>query len=208
MKTSAPSSSVSRAQVNCEWTAPAPGVRPGAALNDYLLKSTEWAQRVAVFVNGSGRQPSARETKRLQTRERLMGAADCRVQAIRPRRGRRRRDRDCRRGRTRHVLLPFPHQGTRAAGTGAARRGAHRQTARPLRGSNDDLASMLEEAVRLVMGLERRLGAALFKDFLALHFSQTRPADESRGTPSHRDGGAGDRACASRVVRWISMSTR
>ena len=30
------------------------------------------------------------------------------------------------------------------------------------------------------MGLERRLGALLFKDFLALHFSQTRPAaDES-----------------------------
>jgi hypothetical protein len=38
--------------------------------------------------------------------------------------------------------------------------------------------------VRLVMGLERRLGAVLFKDFLALHFSQTRPpADESREHP-------------------------
>ena len=33
------------------------------------------------------------------------------------------------------------------------------------------------------MGLERRLGAALFKDFLALHFSQTRPADESTEHP-------------------------
>ena len=33
------------------------------------------------------------------------------------------------------------------------------------------------------MGLERRLGAVLFKDFLALHFSQTRPADESRKHP-------------------------
>ena len=51
------------------------------------------------------------------------------------------------------------------------------------------------EAVRLVMGLERRLGAVLFKDFLALHFSQTRPADEeSRRTPGDRGGGTGDRA--------------
>jgi len=44
--------------------------------------------------------------------------------------------------------------------------------------SNDDIRSVLNEAIRLVMGLERRLGALLFKDFLALHFSQTRPADE------------------------------
>jgi hypothetical protein len=33
------------------------------------------------------------------------------------------------------------------------------------------------------MGLERRLGATLFKDFLALHFSQTRPTDESKQHP-------------------------
>jgi AcrR family transcriptional regulator len=46
-----------------------------------------------------------------------------------------------------------------------------------------DLAATLNEAVRLVMGLERRLGAILFKDFLALHFSQTRPTDESREHP-------------------------
>jgi AcrR family transcriptional regulator len=41
-----------------------------------------------------------------------------------------------------------------------------------------DLESALTEAVRLVLGLERRLGELLFKDFLALHFSQTRPAAE------------------------------
>ena len=41
-----------------------------------------------------------------------------------------------------------------------------------------DLSAVLEEAVRLVMGLERRLGDVLFNDFLALHFSQTRPFDE------------------------------
>jgi AcrR family transcriptional regulator len=49
--------------------------------------------------------------------------------------------------------------------------------------SNGNLSSILTEAVRLVMGLERRLGAVLFKDFLALHFSQTRPVDESREHP-------------------------
>lgn len=49
--------------------------------------------------------------------------------------------------------------------------------------SERDLTSTLNEAVRLVMGLERRLGPVLFKDFLALHFSQTRPRDESREHP-------------------------
>ena len=44
--------------------------------------------------------------------------------------------------------------------------------------SNDDLAAALNESVRLVLGLERRLGDVLFKDFLALHFSQTRPPAE------------------------------
>jgi AcrR family transcriptional regulator len=51
-------------------------------------------------------------------------------------------------------------------------------------GSEHDLSATLSEAVRLVMGLERRLGPVLFKDFLALHFSQTRPpSDESRQHP-------------------------
>jgi AcrR family transcriptional regulator len=45
------------------------------------------------------------------------------------------------------------------------------------------LESILQEAVRLVLGLERRLGSLLFKDFLALHFSQTRPVDESTEHP-------------------------
>ena len=46
------------------------------------------------------------------------------------------------------------------------------------------LPSTLTEAVRLVMGMERRLGAVLFKDFLALHFSPTRPpANESGQHP-------------------------
>jgi len=58
-----------------------------------------------------------------------------------------------------------------------------KQFARFLAESDHDLAATLNEAVRLVMGLERRLGAVLFKDFLALHFSQTRPADESKEHP-------------------------
>jgi len=45
------------------------------------------------------------------------------------------------------------------------------------------LSAILEETVRLIVGLERRLGDALFKDFLALHFSQTRPTDESTEHP-------------------------
>ena len=123
-------------------------------------------------------RPSARETKRLQTRERLLGAA----------------------------VAEFKRSGIAAADVGAivtAAGVAHgtfffhfptkehvllelerreeeriaKQLAR-FAASNDDLPSTLNEAVRLVMGLERRLGAVLFKDFLALHFSQTRPADE------------------------------
>ncbi len=128
-------------------------------------------------------KPSARETKRLQTRERLMGAA----------------------------IAEFKRAGMAAADVGAivtAAGVAHgtfffhfptkehvlleleqreeeriaKQLAR-FTGSKRDLPSTLNEAVRLVMGLERRLGAVLFKDFLALHFSQTRPADESRQHP-------------------------
>jgi len=129
-------------------------------------------------------KPSARETKRLQTRERLMGAA----------------------------IAEFKRSGIAAADVGAivtAAGVAHgtfffhfptkehvllelerreeeriaKQFARYLADSAHDLSSTLNEAVRLVMGLERRLGAVLFKDFLALHFSQTRPTDESKEHP-------------------------
>jgi AcrR family transcriptional regulator len=50
--------------------------------------------------------------------------------------------------------------------------------ARYLSGTHD-LASTLDHVVHLITGLERRLGPSLFKEFLALHFSPTRPsADE------------------------------
>ena len=128
-------------------------------------------------------KPSAREAKRLQTRERLMGAA----------------------------IAEFKRSGLAAADVGAivaAAGVAHgtfffhfptkehvlleleqreeERIAKQLERYVDatrDLSSTMEEAVRLILGLERRLGAALFKDFLALHFSQTRPTDESKQHP-------------------------
>ncbi|MDH6245679.1 TetR/AcrR family transcriptional regulator [Mycobacterium sp. OTB74] len=42
-------------------------------------------------------------------------------------------------------------------------------------GGTHDLASALDHVVHLITGLERRLGPSLFKEFLALHFSPTRP---------------------------------
>ncbi|GFM17341.1 MULTISPECIES: TetR family transcriptional regulator [Mycobacteriaceae] len=124
-------------------------------------------------------KPSARETKRLQTRERLMGAA----------------------------VAEFKRSGIAAADVGAivaAAGVAHgtfffhfptkehvllelerreeeriaKQLAR-FAADNHDLAQTFGEAIRLIAGLERRLGGVLFKDFLALHFSQTRPQTDA-----------------------------
>lgn len=121
---------------------------------------------------------SARGAKRLQTRERLMGAA----------------------------IAEFKRSGMAEADVGAivaAAGVAHgtfffhfptkehvllelerreedrmvKQFGRFLK-SERELSEVLGEAVRLVVVLERRLGDSLFKDFLALHFSQTRPPSE------------------------------
>ena len=121
---------------------------------------------------------SARDSKRMQTRERLLGAAVAEFK---------------RSGMTEADV------GTIVAAAGVAhgtfffhfptkehvlveveRREEDRmakQLHRFMR-SQQDLTAVLEEAVRLVSGLERRLGSLLFKDFLALHFSQTRPPAE------------------------------
>jgi AcrR family transcriptional regulator len=128
-------------------------------------------------------KPSAREAKRLQTRERLMGAA----------------------------IAEFKRSGLATADVGAivtAAGVAHgtfffhfptkehvllelerreeeriaKQLDRYVEATRD-LSSTMMEAVRLILGLERRLGVVLFKDFLALHFSQTRPTDESKEHP-------------------------
>ncbi|MBB5911251.1 AcrR family transcriptional regulator [Nocardia transvalensis] len=125
---------------------------------------------------------SAREVRRLQTRERLLGAA----------------------------VSEFKRMGMAAADVGAIvaaagvahgtfffhfptkehvllaleQREEERITAQFARvfDTDHDLASALQEAVRLVLGLERRLGEVLFKDLLALHFSQTRTAVEAENT--------------------------
>lgn len=121
---------------------------------------------------------SVRETKRLQTRERLYGAA----------------------------IAEFKRSGLVGADVGAivaAAGVAHGtfffhfptkehvllelETREEERMTNQlsrfataehSLADALQEAVRLVMSLERRLGTVLFRDVLALHFSQTRPPAE------------------------------
>jgi AcrR family transcriptional regulator len=128
-------------------------------------------------------KPSAREAKRLQTRERLMGAAiaefkrsgitNADVGAIVTAAG------------VAHGTFFF-HFPTKQHVLLELERREEERIAKQLgrcAESKRDLSSILEESVRLVLGLERRLGAVLFKDFLALHFSQTRPADESNEHP-------------------------
>ena len=128
-------------------------------------------------------RPSAREAKRLQTRERLMGAAiaefkrsgiaEADVSAIVTAAGVAHGTFFFHFPTKEHVLLELEHREEERIAKELGRFVASRH----------DLSSTLKEAVRLVVGLERRLGAVLFKDFLALHFSQTRPVDESKEHP-------------------------
>ena len=128
-------------------------------------------------------KPSAREAKRLQTRERLLGAAiaefkrggmaDADVGSIVAAAG------------VAHGTFFF-HFPTKEHVLLELERREEERIAKQLDRYVDDtrdLSATLREAVRLVAGMERRLGASLFKDFLALHFSQTRPADESKEHP-------------------------
>src|ERR1700753_397572 len=113
---------------------------------------------------------SAREAKRLQTRERLMGAAiaefkrtgmaDADVSAIVAAAG------------VAHGTFFFHFPTKEHVLLALERREEDRiakQFAQFLK-SKHDLGSALREAVRVVIGLESRLGDILFKDFLALHF--------------------------------------
>ncbi|MBX5488820.1 TetR family transcriptional regulator [Mycolicibacterium hassiacum] len=128
-------------------------------------------------------KPSAREAKRLQTRERLMGAAiaefkragmaDADVGAIVAAAG------------VAHGTFFF-HFPTKQHVLLELERREEERIAKQLgrfADAEQDLAAVLREAVRLVLGLERRLGPVLFKDFLALHFSQNRPTDERNEHP-------------------------
>jgi AcrR family transcriptional regulator len=121
---------------------------------------------------------SAREAKRLQTRERLMGAAvaeftragmaEADVSAIVAAAGVAHGTFFFHFPTKEHVLLELERrEEDRIA----------KQFAQFLK-TKHTLASALDEAVRLVVGLEHRLGYLLFNDFLALHFSQTRPQTE------------------------------
>ncbi|HEX2212977.1 MAG TPA: TetR/AcrR family transcriptional regulator [Mycobacterium sp.] len=119
---------------------------------------------------------TTREAKRLQTRERLLGAAiaefkragmaDADVGAIVSAAGVAHGTFFFHFPTKEHVLLELER---REEARIAKRFATFTKT-------HDDLASALQEAVRLILGLERRLGVVLFKDFLALHFSRTRPS--------------------------------
>jgi AcrR family transcriptional regulator len=128
-------------------------------------------------------KPSARETKRLATRERLLGAAigefkragmaDADVGSIVMAAGVAHGTFFFHFPTKEHVLLELERREEERIA---------KQLDRYVEAAHD-LPSTLREAVRLILGLERRLGASLFKDFLALHFSQTRPTDESKEHP-------------------------
>ncbi len=121
---------------------------------------------------------STREAKRLQTRERLLGAAiaefkrsgmaEADVSAIVTAAGVAHGTFFFHFPTKQHVLLELERREEERI---------DKQLGQFL-ASRHDLRAALDEAVRLVMGLERRLGDVLFKDFLALHFSQTRPPEE------------------------------
>lgn len=121
---------------------------------------------------------SVRETRRLQTRERLLGAAiaefkrsgmaEADVGAVVAAAGVAHGTFFFHFPTKEHVLLELEQREEARIATAFTR---FLQT-------QPDLAAALDEAVRLVVTLERRLGDLLFKDFLALHFSQTRPAGE------------------------------
>ncbi|SRX80475.1 hypothetical protein [Sorangium cellulosum So0157-2] [Mycolicibacterium parafortuitum] len=132
---------------------------------------------------------TAREAKRLQTRERLLGAAiaefkragmaDADVGAIVAAAGVAHGTFFFHFPTKEHVLLELER---REEDRIAKRFATFAKT-------HHDLASTLREAADLVMGLERRLGAVLFKDFLALHFSPTRPpAAASRANDTEHGG--------------------
>lgn len=128
-------------------------------------------------------KPSARDAKRLQTRERLLGAAiaefkragmaDADVGSIVTAAGVAHGTFFFHFPTKEHVLLELEQREEERI----AKQLDRFMNAAP------DLTATLREAARLIVGLERRLGASLFKDFLALHFSQTRPKDESKEHP-------------------------
>src|SRR5690242_9442712 len=122
---------------------------------------------------------SAREAKRLQTRERLFGAAvaefkragmaEADVGAIVASAGVAHGTFFFHFPTKEHVLLEMEHREEERIANQFGRFVAKEHT----------LDGSYGEAVRLVLAIERRFGPVLFKDLLALHFSPTRPQSES-----------------------------
>src|SRR6478609_8110532 len=123
-------------------------------------------------------KPSARETRRLQTRQRLLDAAVAEfkrvgmsgadVNAIATAAGVAHGTFFFHFPSKEHVLLELESREEARMATDFAR----------FLGGTHDLIAALNEAVHLVTGLEQRLGSLLFKELLALHFSPTRPTKD------------------------------
>ncbi|MGV0745224.1 TetR/AcrR family transcriptional regulator [Mycolicibacterium sp. XJ870] len=121
---------------------------------------------------------SARELRRLQTRERILGAAIAEFQASGMAGadvGAIVRAAGVAHGTfffhfpsKEHVLLELEQREEARMATEFAR----------FLDASHDLATALTEVVHLVTRLEQRLGPLLFKEFLALHFSPTRPTND------------------------------
>lgn len=121
---------------------------------------------------------SARELRRLQTRERILGAAIAEFQAsgmagadvgaIVSAAGVAHGTFFFHFPSKEHVLLELERREEARMAT---------EFVRYLRRSHD-LAAALAKVVGLIAGLEQRLGPVLFRELLALHFSPTRPSDD------------------------------
>lgn len=129
-------------------------------------------------VNAPTQRPSGREARRLETRERVFeaavaefrrtGTAGADVGAIIAAAGVARGTFYFHFPSKEHVLLELERREEARVAKEFAR-----FTARP-----HDLPAALQKAVRLVLSVERRVGAILFKDVLGLHFAPTRPPDD------------------------------
>jgi TetR/AcrR family transcriptional repressor of uid operon len=129
-------------------------------------------------VNAPTQRPRGREAQRLETRKRVFeaavtefkrtGTAGADVGAIIDTAGVARGTFYFHFPSKEHVLLELERrEETRIAKEFA------RFVARP-----HDLPGALRKAVQLVLSVERRVGAILFKDVLGLHFAPTRPPDD------------------------------
>lgn len=121
---------------------------------------------------------SARDLRRLQTRERILGAAIAEFQAS----GMAGADVSAivSAAGVAHGTFLFHFPSKEHVLLELERREESRMAAEFTRflNSRHDLSAALTKVVQLISGLEQRLGPLLFKEFLALHFSPTRPSTD------------------------------